>query len=320
MMTTLKKSILTFALVLFSFTTLMAESAKVLYVNGKVEVNRNNSWIPLKVGDAVAVNETISTGFKSEAKISLYDSVMVLGALTRVTLDSLYKTADKDNVSVYLNTGAVRSKVNHTNTKRVAYSVTSPVATASARGTDFTVTASGNMSCSEGSIAVYPNYDKSRKASTVGSGAAKSEKQESQEVSESSETSDRKENPNQSAGSGQTADSAKSQAWTNQPGTIMVGKNQAITMSPTNRNETPMAHVMKQNNSVAGAMQTPADKESVVMGVGSPVTPTPVESIDKATPEPLPVELDPTPVDPTPTPDPVESASASISASITIED
>ena len=300
MMMTIKKSILTFSLILFSLTGLLAESAKVLYVNGKVEVYRNNTWVPLKVDDAVAVNETISTGFKSEAKISLYDSVMALGALTRVTLDSLYKTSDKDNVSVYLNTGAVRSKVNHTKTKRVAYSVTSPVATASARGTDFTVTSCGDMSCSEGIIAVYPNYDKSRKASALGSGSAKSEKQEGQNLSESSETSDRKENPNQIVGSG------KNEGWNNQPGTIMVGKNQAVTMELGGKSESPMAHAMKKNNFVAGAMQTPADSESVSMGAPAPMAPPPFASIDKAVPEPEPVE---------PT-----SASASISASITIED
>ena len=43
-----------------------ASSAVVVSFVGKVEVNRNNVWVPLAKGDKVYQGEMISTGFKSE--------------------------------------------------------------------------------------------------------------------------------------------------------------------------------------------------------------------------------------------------------------
>ena len=89
------------ALLLFSFR-IAAEPATVSYVKGKVEVCRNNSWVPLKAGDTVKESETISTGFQSEAKLKYNDSVMAIGAMTRITLDALVSAPGKDTVSLYL--------------------------------------------------------------------------------------------------------------------------------------------------------------------------------------------------------------------------
>lgn len=125
-----------------------ADSAEVIAVKGKVEVSRNNEWVTLKVGDKVSESETISTGFQSEAKIKYKESVMQLGALSRVTLSQMTTTETKDVVNVYLNTGAVRSKVNHTADKKVSYTVRNQVAVASVRGTDF-------ISMDDGSVIVY---------------------------------------------------------------------------------------------------------------------------------------------------------------------
>ena len=117
--------------------------AIVSYVRGKGEVCRGEKWLQLKIGDKINPSETISTGFQSEVKIKYNDSLMVLGALTRITLDEFSETENKDTVSAYLSTGAVRSKVIHTESKRVSYTVKSPVAVASVRGTDFIVTSAG---------------------------------------------------------------------------------------------------------------------------------------------------------------------------------
>ena len=65
------------AAVLVAFgTSAFAADATVTFVSGKVEVQRNGKWIALQKGDSVAQSETISTGFQSEAKLKLMESVL----------------------------------------------------------------------------------------------------------------------------------------------------------------------------------------------------------------------------------------------------
>ena len=72
-----------------------AADATVTFVSGKVEVQRGGKWVALQKGDTVSKNETISTGFQSEAKIKILESVMYLGPVTRITLEELSSTEDK---------------------------------------------------------------------------------------------------------------------------------------------------------------------------------------------------------------------------------
>ena len=140
---------------LFSLPLFSAD-AKVTYVKGKVEVSHNGGdWILLKTGDVVSQSDVINTGFQSEARINMNGSIMAVPALTRVTLESLSTSDSKDTVSLYVNTGAVRSKVTHTENKKIDYTARTAVAVASVRGTDFTITARGKVSCREGAVAVY---------------------------------------------------------------------------------------------------------------------------------------------------------------------
>ena len=91
-------------LLIFSFVTLpfFSESAKVTYIKGKVEVFRNEKWQQLKVGDFLQEKDIVSTGFQSEMKITYKDSVMKLGALTRITFEELSTSDSKETVSVFL--------------------------------------------------------------------------------------------------------------------------------------------------------------------------------------------------------------------------
>ena len=142
------------AILAFAGSALFAADATVTYVSGKVEVQRGSSWVALKVGDLVHPSEVVSTGFQSEAKVKLADSIMYMGPLTRVTLEQLSSTESQDNVNVYLKTGAVRSQVNHKDNKRVNYQVRTSVAVASARGTNYSVSGDGTVIGYSGVIAV----------------------------------------------------------------------------------------------------------------------------------------------------------------------
>ena len=139
-------------------TSVFAEEAVVTFVSGKVEVQRNGKWVALQKGDSVKKSETISTGFQSEVKLKVMDSVMYLGPVTRVTLEELSSNGKQDNVNVYLKTGTARSQVNHTDNKRVNYQVHTAVAVASCRGTDWTMDDSNNVFCLDGTVAVS-SYD-----------------------------------------------------------------------------------------------------------------------------------------------------------------
>ena len=131
----IKKYIL--AVLFASCTLAFAETATVISVSGKVEVNRNETWLPVQKDTIIREGEVISTGFKSEALVKYKDSVMKLGPLTRITLEKLASSDTKDDVSVYLSTGSVRSTVNHSENRRVSYTVRNPIAVASVRGTVF---------------------------------------------------------------------------------------------------------------------------------------------------------------------------------------
>lgn len=131
-----------------------ADEAIVTFVSGKVEVQRNGKWIALQKGDTVEKSETISTGFQSEAKIKVLNSVMYLGPVTRITLEELSSSGSQDNVNVYLKTGTARSQVKHVDNKRVNYQVHTAVAVASCRGTEWIIDDSNNVDCFEGVVAV----------------------------------------------------------------------------------------------------------------------------------------------------------------------
>lgn len=155
----MKKTTKVFLISLLAFVMAMplwSLSAKVTYVKGKVEVSRNGTWRPLKVGDSIELNETISTGYQSEARLNLNGSVLAVAALSRVKVESLSSGSSKDTVSVYIDTGATRSKVNRTENKKIDYTTRTAVAVASVRGTVYTQTAAGDLWCDEGVVFTYP--------------------------------------------------------------------------------------------------------------------------------------------------------------------
>jgi len=268
------KNITKFIFVLFltvSSSLLFAENAKVTYIKGKVELNKNDTWVALKVGDEITNSDTISTGFQSEAKIEYKGSIMSLGALTRITLEKLSSSESKDDVSVYLKTGAVRSKVTHPQGKRVSYTVKTPVAVASVRGTDFTVTSNGHISCSDGAVAVYANkdrYNASKKSSS---------RSESEEETEVVDTIPADSNPATATTKAQDIDS------TAPAGTVVVGKNQAVAIQVTGNPENPIANAIRKNETVKNSVSTAADQEGVSIGGSGTVAKTIKENVTDTT-------------------------------------
>lgn len=117
---------------------LAALDGQVVTVNGKVEIqDAGGAWKALKAGDPLAAGSMISTGFKSEATVKLGASILTIKPLTRMTLTQLVEKEDIVNTELYLEVGNVKAEVNSLNNKKNGFTVKSPVATASVRGTVF---------------------------------------------------------------------------------------------------------------------------------------------------------------------------------------
>lgn len=228
------KALLLAAVFVVFGTSAFAADATVTFVSGKVEVQRNGQWVALQKGDTVAKSETISTGFQSEAKIKILDSVMYLGPVTRITLEELSSTSKKDNVNVYLKTGAVRSQVKHVDNKRVNYQVHTAVAVASCRGTGWIMDDSNTVVVTENTVAVgiyteplTPPENTSLEGDT--SGEADSEEDDETLTIENG---------------------------------VLVQANQSVTVSETSAVSNPVSTVEKTADDVVGIITTAAVKES----------------------------------------------------------
>lgn len=274
-----RNALKTLFVVLFTLagSALFAENAVVTYVKGKVEVNRNNEWVALNIGDELKQSDTISTGFQSEAKIKYNGSLLSLGAVTRVTLSELSSGKGKETVDVSLATGAVRSKVTHTQDTRVSYTVRSPAAVASVRGTDFMMTDNGKVTCYEGAVVVYPARSV-KKAAAVEDEAV--EEEEAEEETEEVADAGNSENTSETADAGSestedapgaygpaTATTAANDIDVSAPsGAVVVGANQSTQFNSFGNPEKPMDNAEKNSKRAKSNGQTASEKEAVSAG------------------------------------------------------
>lgn len=131
---------------------IFAEDAKVVAVVGKAEVQKGSDWVALSIGDSVPKGSVISTGFKSELLLKVNASNIKLGPLTRMTVEQLIQNASENKTSLFIDSGKVNVEVNKTGNKREDFKVSSPVATASVRGTSFTLKADGTLTTHSGLV------------------------------------------------------------------------------------------------------------------------------------------------------------------------
>jgi hypothetical protein len=108
-------------------------------VSGTVEIKTAGStvWVNAAKGDSIEQDTIISTGFRSTALIALGNSTLAVRPLTRLSLEEIIRNQNGEQVNLYLQTGRVRAKVNPPSGGTVDFTVKSPSATASVRGTSF---------------------------------------------------------------------------------------------------------------------------------------------------------------------------------------
>ncbi len=134
-----KKCFILITLVALTSISVYSLSGTVVSVTGKVELQTATGWAPLQSGDSVESGLIISTGFRSQAVLQVAGSNIVVNQLTRLTLEQLTETNDSHNSEVFLDLGSIKADVQGAQNKRVGFVVNTPVATASVRGTVFTM-------------------------------------------------------------------------------------------------------------------------------------------------------------------------------------
>lgn len=123
-----------------------ALDATVQNVKGKVEVKVAGAWKPVTNGQKVDTGAMISTAFKSSCDLKIGGSKITVKPLTRMQISAITPGEDRDNSEVFLDTGSIIADVKPIENKRVGFTVKSPAATASVRGTSGEVDAYGRVS------------------------------------------------------------------------------------------------------------------------------------------------------------------------------
>lgn len=231
--------------------SLFAESATITFVKGKVEVQNGSSWSAVTVGQELPESSVVSTGFNSEVRFQYNGTVMALGPLTRVTLEKIANTETKEVVNVFLNTGAVRTKVTHPTNKRVSQTVRNPISVASVRGTDYMFFDSGKVSCFEGAVATFPAFYL-KNISFAKDILNESNEEDNTEYESATATTEPQE----------IADFAP-------PSSVVVAAGQFVTVLSNGQIAKPSSSVMNQRDKVTNSVVVLSRSEGVSMGQGS---------------------------------------------------
>ncbi|MDR1308114.1 MAG: FecR family protein [Treponema sp.] len=134
---------------------LSAQSSRALIqeVRGTVELKRPgaSAWVPAAPGQELTGDTQISTGFKSSALIRLGNSTLTVQPLTRLSLTEIRAAEDAERVNISLQAGRIRADVKPPAERPVQFTVRSPTATASVRGTLFEFD-TVNLTVDEGTV------------------------------------------------------------------------------------------------------------------------------------------------------------------------
>ncbi len=158
--------LLVFAAVMTACLTVSALDATVVSVKGKVEIQDGSVWAPIDEGDVIEKGTVISTGFKSEVVLAVKGSKFTLGPLTRLTIEDLVSSSTKDSTQLFIDSGSIKADVGSADGKKVGFKVRSAVATASVRGTAFSLSSSGKLAVSKGLVALGPAESTSPEVNT----------------------------------------------------------------------------------------------------------------------------------------------------------
>jgi hypothetical protein len=165
---TMKKICICVMLIVFSAAA-FAQQGILQDITGTVELKHPGeaAFTPAKNGDAVEKNTIVSTGFKSQALIVTGTASVYVKPLTRLSFDELARIQGTEQVNISLQAGRVRAEIKPPEGTRSEFTVKSPTATASVRGTEFDFD-SFSVRVSEGTVAYSGLSGKPRTVSAGG--------------------------------------------------------------------------------------------------------------------------------------------------------
>jgi len=148
----MKKAVCVIFLIFVGISS-FAQSGVIKEITGQVELKfpGSSSFVAAKVGDSLAEDTIISTDFKSVAIIEVGSATLTVRPLTRLTLTEIRTSAETEILSVNLQAGRVRVDLNPPAGLKASTSVSSNVASASARGTSFEFD-TRNLQVNEGNV------------------------------------------------------------------------------------------------------------------------------------------------------------------------
>ena len=163
---------------LVSVSGVAALDATITAVNGKVELRQRagGPWVAAETGAVVPVGATISTSFNAGATLQVGESELKVKALTRMRIEELISENGIDRSEIDLPVGRVTANVRGSSGNRAEFRVSSPIATASVRGTNFDFDGA-NLSVSEGIVVLANRFNESvtvaqgEESSAAGDGA-----------------------------------------------------------------------------------------------------------------------------------------------------
>jgi len=146
-----------------AFTFAQSPGAQIREMTGTVELKAPGSadWIPAKAGDRIEKATVISTSFKSMATLDLGSSILTVRPLTRLTLNELINQDGTETINVAMATGRIRADVKPPAGSRADFTINTPVATASVRGTVFDIDRA-NIRVVEGMVLYAPAAGKGK--------------------------------------------------------------------------------------------------------------------------------------------------------------
>jgi hypothetical protein len=145
----------TFLFIFFAWAgvCVFAQNGVIKELSGAVELKfaGSSEYVPAAAGTRVLEDTVISTGFKSTAVLELGSAVITVRPLTRLTLTEIKASQGTETLNVNLQAGRVRVDVKPPAGTKASFSISSPSATASVRGTRFDFDTK-NLKVSEGKV------------------------------------------------------------------------------------------------------------------------------------------------------------------------
>jgi hypothetical protein len=146
------------AFLTLTVTGVFAQTGVIKELSGTVEFKAGGAqnFTVAKIGDRISQDTVISTGFKSSALVEAGSAIITVRPLACLTLKEISSSANSETLRVNLRAGRVRAELNPPAGTKASMSVSSPVATASVRGTKFEFD-TRNLYVERGSVAFSGN-------------------------------------------------------------------------------------------------------------------------------------------------------------------